>query len=94
MGHVGPPGQALQALSESHNGPTGPGDFRAVPRGHRLRPPGGRRSPTCRGRGHLGQWLPHPRQVLGMNYFSTFPQEQTGVIRRFLTKGEQELIKA
>ena len=72
---------------------TGPGDFLAVLQGRWPRtPPEGGDSLPVGGRSHLGQWLLHPRQGLGMNYFSTFTQEQTGMIRHFLTKGGQELI--
>lgn len=80
--------------------PQGP-DFRAVPQGHWPRPPelpgqGPARAaiPTCWGRGHLGQWLPHPRQALGMNYFSTFTQEQTGSDKTLLDEGRTGINKA
>ena len=83
----------LQALSESHDGHHRARGFPGSPAGPLAEdPPEGGDSLPVGGRGHLGQWLLHPCQGLGMNYFSTFTQEQTGTIRHFLTKGGQELI--
>lgn len=93
VGACGPPGWAWQALSESHDGHHRARGFPGSPAGPLAEdPPEGGDSLPVGGRGHLGQWLLHPCQGLGMNYFSTFTQEQTGTIRHFLTKGGQELI--